>query len=577
MGKYKYIIMSILTIILLSGVLLGCGNSKKIEKITIDSLSNVSDEQLIQDVNKYLDEHQDVVAKERILMYANQVENIYKNTNIRYKKDVGLVINEIPVAGGLILDYGDKNVLSVFTEKMEKTVVLDYDILDKLHYNVAGTEKERNDTIKKFKEKFKATYAAEPEIEVYNILMMIGALKCRQVETILVDTEIHYTFNPNFIDIIDFYTYELFTAPENRERMEKLKKGIEEIYSKLPYDPNKDIKPFIEEKVPPYLYPYNLKQRYITEESENLIRNNGANKDVRIKLYNTVNGEWYSLRNEKITNIQFDPEYDEQIYVYPKINYISCIDKKEYCATFNYRDYNDENHNAFIIPVIYYDDNTQKEEEVLIMYLDYNLHDDLDSKYLKHLDLTQMLKAEDILIKHKSGNKGYECDFDKEIFSQLMPTKYMLKSKLKKSYEIENMTNIVMENNISNNDRINVYSTFNGSWTSLISGEKFLIEADISYEQNQKGSYIGGIDFVNNDASFVNFVGFNIPGKYYSTKTIFITPVTYHNNGVDENVIIAYFNPRFFKFNDKSSVSERLKYYQIDNIEKAEDVWVKSR
>ncbi len=573
-----------LFLIFSSGCLSERGNDGRNIRITIDSLKDKTDNQLADEIIEYQVSHPEEL--DYLMCYLLNTREMQMNAKLRISKESGdqLILNTIPVVGGFIVDYLNEDFLDEYKGKLlegiEKTPRLRNDALEGvIQIYVKQGSITPEDATRFFKEHQEKGTIND---EAYNTMIKIAALFYREAEAVIDDSKARGSLDTDILDVIDIFTYEVFFKEENKEKIQSFREAFNKIADSLgllmvlkeypKFSFNDWMNNYYGPQVPSYLYPYKIKQSYDISEDRKRRYNHSLTDEERKQLYGFVNGNWYSLKNKETVTIHENPIIDMKGGRNYAIGYIQGAVAGEPFGTFRFTCKNLPCERVLITPATYIKDD-ETTEDVLVMYTDYKLNDSngisKESPRMELFEITNIRSANDVLVKRANDNGSFVTDFDPMIYAKLHPKKYLMSENLVNSFFPRNKNEFIFTSrNLS--DYKTLYPIFNGVWTSLKSGDNFVIDLKI-----KEGS-IGEIVCMSKTEQYAifSYIDTDIPG-FRGSKKVFITPAVYVENGENKNVLLAYINYNLIEniVNDAAPIT--VYNWRVENIKNAEDVWIK--
>ena len=573
------LVISLLICAIISGCLLSGSSGKEsiavVEKISIDSLAQVNDDELSKQVIDYIENHPD--EYETIANYALLTRTFHNNVKIRKQSGdnayAEVVLNSIPLLGGMIIDHSIEN----FLESYKKALV------DKIGdntalKNVVASYLKNGEIIQETHDIFLKQHLKESvSNETYNTMVKISALMYREMEPIIDDAKTRIGLEPDVFDLIDIAVYSTFYKEENMIKNESARKSLEAIYTKLNLDNSQSLENFWGAMVPRWLYPYRFSNQIIPSSDNGVLYDNHATESMRKKLYSLVNGKWESIITGKEENIQLNPNSDHKLYEDNKINYIDVM-----CKDIPYVVYNLPNgrERAFITKATYTYPYDGKSEEVLVMYKDYGFlsfnNYDRGKKYSENLRIENMKSAKDILIKRKNDNGTFEGEFDARVAFRLNGNKYYLSDRYVPAsfpnFE-EDFVYEMLEPFTSNKQSWDkMIHLLNGRWQSLNNSEDMNISASYSNKSTSSNYYLNYISFIGKELNYARCTISDYATKS-NRKSVAIIPAIDMQTGSE--VYLMYVNYKLIKYNGEDKGAKFVENITLDNIQYADNVLIK--
>ena len=565
----------------------GCGNSsinttknqsKSVERISFDSLDSLSEQELGNDVIKYIENNPDKI--EPVAQYAMLTRTYHNNMKIRQKNksdgavQAEIVFNSIPLVGGMIIDSSNESMLESYKKALISKIG-DYSTAKNVTDDLLNKGVITSETHDIFLE---LNMKNEIDNEAYNNSMKISALMYRELEAVVEDAKIRVGMSPDIFDVIDIATYAVFNKSENARKASDAHRALESIYKAIePRTGTLDIVKYWDSKIPKWLFPYRFSNQVIADEKDKIYYENTAPQELRENLYSLVNGTWESLITGESVVFQLNPKLDHRLYETKKIGFIGCMDYDKKYIHFNFPD---ALGTFFITQISYTYPFKEKSEDVLLMYRDYDFisfnGSDQKAGYSKNLRIENMKRAADVLIKHKNTNGTFESPFDARKAFEILKNKYYLSNKYSpadfpdfNNDYIYEMLEPLMSNKTHWDKMVN---NINGTWKSVISGQKYNFNISYSNKRPSCNYYLNYISFIGKDSDHALCVVTDYATRS-SRKKILIIPAI--NIATNERQNLMYINYKLIKYNGHDKNGGFVENMTIDNIQDAEDVLIK--
>ena len=374
------------------------------KRINIESLKSVNANVLAEQVIEYINANPD--KKGRLINYVLNLKLLTakRDSKIKDRNTEGeIILNNIPLIGGLIVDKSWDDFISSYKRAIVNEITNDTvmkNILDRYHENRPG--KGFITITDTAYETLSNMYLIDPnDIENYNALIKIAAIKYHAVEAYVEDNKVRLSLDPGIFDVIDVVSYAAFSAKDNREKYKSSQQAFDRICSALSIDlkncrTKEDIAEYLSSLIPRYMFPYELEETYLPADKSVVFTENSAKDGERRRVYEMLRGTWKSLITDRTAVIETFPENDNSPRT-PRVNYIDVLDKKEAYARFNYFFPSGNRVDVFITPALYVKDGHKT--KVLVMYSNYKLIKGGESTVYKNGRVENISSAEDVFIK----------------------------------------------------------------------------------------------------------------------------------------------------------------------------------
>ena len=549
----------------------GCSNKESAtmeKKITIDSIKDKSNDELAEEVIGYIKEHPE--NSELIASFIAYTRDKHLKRTIHVEGD-SVLLNSVPIVGGAITDYSNSKYVSNYKDDFSKLIEeipkLRNQSLHQLVQGVVSKHLLEQSDADIFYDLNKMPTSVD--IKAYNAMIKTSALMVRELEAVIEESKSRFGIEPDIIDFIDIATYELFSSEENKKIILSCRHSINNICESLniskEYTKNKNysldtlIFKLYNDKIPRHLFPYKLEVSYLPADDGGMKYQTG-DSNLRKEICSILNGKWTSLKTGEDEVISVNPLFVGKIGRYPTVGYVECVNIDYNFAVFNF-DKSSSSSRIFITPAIYVNENKDK-EEVLIMYVDYTIlgynRGNSNEDLLKNYNITRMNMAEDVLIKKKNTAGNYKEKFDLKNFVSTRKN-YLMSDKLIISYLPDDKSNYLFLTR-TNDSYKKAYSIIGGTWKSLKTGDVKTI--------NMKDVRFNEITCLSKEDNFVIFSNNN-------GERIFVTPVTYIENGNEKSTLVSYINYKLIENPETDNEVITVYNWRVDNIKEAQDVWIR--
>lgn len=386
-------------------------SNDEVKRAEIEDFDDVSEDELAQAVVDYVNANPD--KRDALINYAFNLQLIRLAQESRITdntiREFDIYVNSIPLVGGFLVE----NSYDTFKEKY-KQLLLDATTDNAMFMNAAKrylenlTEHDRKIFVER-------NSPSEPETELYNAMMRIAAIRYRALEALIDENKARISIDISPLDLIDMFSYEMFSHDDDRATIERSKQAFEKIYEALWIDSEKMyiggerfLKDYYaasaKEKVPQQLFPYNLESSWRPEPDEKIrpMKSDKSVKKARKRIYNMLKGEWTDLNDGTTCTINLSSENDdkpqEPPFEYPRMGSIIFLDEEQQFVSFYYRFNEKSSKDFFITPATYIDDEGNR-EDVLVLYEGYKLVNDDYKNTLENHRVENIKKAERVLIK----------------------------------------------------------------------------------------------------------------------------------------------------------------------------------
>ena len=368
-------------------------------RLNIEQLESVNANVLADQVIEYINANPD--KKGRLISYIFNLKILSNKYDSEIKRlghsDGEALANSIPLIGGLIVDKSWDSLTNAYKKAIVNEINNDgvmRNILDARHANNILRDVAYNELSKR--------YLINPDdIENYNALIKIAAIKYHSVEAYAEDHKGRFSLDPGVFDVIDMVSYAVFSAKENQDKYKSAQQALARICAELSIDSNKcrtkeEMEKYFASLIPRHMFPYELEETYLPADKTSVFTENSVSPEERRRVYEMLRGTWRSLITEKTAVIETFPENDNSART-PRVNYIDVLDKKESYARFNYFFPSGNRVNVFITPAFYVKDG--RKTKVLVMYSNYELIKGGESSVYKNGRVENIISAEDVFIR----------------------------------------------------------------------------------------------------------------------------------------------------------------------------------
>ena len=374
-------------------------------RVTMDSLEDVSSEELAQQVIEFI--NNDSKERDKLIDYVLNVQVVKsQNQNLTKEKFQNSLIDALE----------------------------DYSTIENTAKSLSNSGVVSNRVSSKW---LSETLPQKDDIKLYNAKMKIAELNRRFFEA---NADIKAEEEPSILDLIggppkkasevifDVISGAVLDAvfsdkEENMQIMKSADAALQNIYENLWIDVDKyntkaSVMEYYESRVPKYLFAYDIEEAYFPQSPDEVDiswRNGSVPKDSLKKLYKDISGEWKSLITGQTITLKDNYENENKVSTYPKMNMVHFCGKNEIFAECDYRgaDFGKAGKSAEIfVTTAYFSDDDGNKKKVLIMYADYKLAPQYvngsnpdgsygkdDWKYLQNYKVYNIGSAEDVFIR----------------------------------------------------------------------------------------------------------------------------------------------------------------------------------
>ena len=374
-------------------------------RITLDSLENVSTNELSQQILDFINEHPD--KREKLIDYVFNVKLLNNQTKDR---------SEEKYQQSLIDAVTDYSMILETAEEFSNNGIVTKKVADRWQSE---------------------SIPAEDDFELYNAKLKIAELNRRYFEAtvelkeaaddqnILVPLDLIFGPPKAFdiaINVVTGAVSAVFSnAEEDRKIMQESNSALYNICETLwidmqHYTDEATIREYYRSRVPRYLFAYDIEEDYFPQSSDEVYiswRNGSIPRDALQKLYQDLSGDWKSLFTGQTIHLEDNYENENKVATYPKMNAVHFCGKNAIFAECDYRgaDFGKAGKTAEIfVTTAYLLDNDGTRKKVVIMYADYKLAPQYvngsnpenvsDSwKYVQNYRVYKIGSAEDVFIK----------------------------------------------------------------------------------------------------------------------------------------------------------------------------------